>query len=89
MFDQQPILLEEEQARRCFSHGYGGNLAAAIAQAVTGDRATGCIYNLGKAFTPTLLERIQALGNLVDWHGEIVTLPKDHLPSHLRMNWLS
>lgn len=22
----------------------------------------------------------------MDWHGEIITLPKDQLPSHLQMN---
>ncbi|MBI4779784.1 MAG: NAD-dependent epimerase/dehydratase family protein [Oscillatoriophycideae cyanobacterium NC_groundwater_1537_Pr4_S-0.65um_50_18] len=86
MVDQQPILLEEEQARWRFSHGYVENIAAAIALAVTDDRAAGRIYNLGEASTPTLLERIQTLGNLVNWHGEIVTLPKDQLPSHLQMN---
>lgn len=86
MFDQQPILLEEEQAQWRFSHGYVENIAAAIALAVTDDRAARRIYNLGEASTPTLLERIQRLGNLVNWHGKIVTLPKDQLPSHLQMN---
>lgn len=86
MFDQQPILLEEEQAHWRFSHGYVENIAAAIALAVTDDRAAGRIYNLGEASTPTLRERIQTLGNLVNWHGEIVTLPRDQLPSHLQMN---
>jgi nucleoside-diphosphate-sugar epimerase len=71
---------------RRFSHGYVEHVAAAIALAVTDDRAAGRIYNLGEASTPTLLERIQTLGNLVDWHGEIVTLPGDQLPSHLQMN---
>ncbi|NES95993.1 MAG: hypothetical protein F6K32_12290 [Desertifilum sp. SIO1I2] len=44
------------------------------------------LHNLGEASTPTVLERIQRLGNWVDWHGEIITLPKDQLPSHLQMN---
>jgi nucleoside-diphosphate-sugar epimerase len=82
MVDQQPILLEEEQAYWRFSHGYVENTAAAIALAVTDDCAAGRIYNLGEASTPTLLERIQRLGNLVDWQGEIVALPKEQLPSH-------
>ncbi|KAM3094382.1 NAD-dependent epimerase/dehydratase family protein [Phormidesmis sp. 146-12] len=86
MFGQQPILLEEEQARWRFSHGYVENIAAAIALAVTDARTAGRIYNLGEASTPTLLERIQRLGNLVNWHSEIVTLPKDQLPAHLQMN---
>lgn len=86
MFDQQPILLEEEQAQWKFSHGYVENIAVAIVLAATDDRAVGRIYNLGQASTPTLLKRIQRLGKLVDWQGEIVTLPKDELPSHLQMN---
>lgn len=63
-----------------------GKYCSSDALAVTDDRAAGRIYNLSEASTPTLLERIQRLGNLVDWHGEIVTLPKDQLPSHLQMN---
>ncbi|WP_339383384.1 hypothetical protein [Oculatella sp. LEGE 06141] len=86
MFDQQPILLGEKQARWRFSHGYVENVAAAIALAVTNDRATGRVYNVGESRTPTLLERIQTLGRLVDWHGEMVILPKDQLPSRLQMN---
>jgi len=86
MFDQQPILLEEQQAQWRFSHGYVETIAVAIALAVTDNRAAGRIYNLGEASTLTLLERIQRLGNWVNWQVEIVTLPKDQLPSHLQMN---
>jgi nucleoside-diphosphate-sugar epimerase len=87
MFDQRPIiLLEEEQACWRFSHGYVENIAAAIALAVTDDCAAGHLYNLGEVSTPTLRERIQELGDLVNWRGKTVTLPRDQLPSHLQMN---
>lgn len=86
MFDQQPILLDEEQARWRFSHGYVDNIAAAIALAVTDDRAAGRVYNLGESETPTLVERIQRLGTLVNWAGETVIFPKDQLSSHLQTN---
>ncbi|PSN11700.1 NAD-dependent dehydratase [filamentous cyanobacterium CCT1] len=86
MFGQQPILLDEEQAHWRFSQGYVDNIAAAIALAVTDDRAAGRVYNLGELETPTLVERIQLLGNLVNWPSETVILPKDQLPSHLQTN---
>jgi nucleoside-diphosphate-sugar epimerase len=63
------------------------NVAAAIALAVTDNRATGRIYNLGEPATPTQLERIQQLGNVAGWSGEIVTLSKEKLPLHLQMNF--
>jgi nucleoside-diphosphate-sugar epimerase len=84
MFDQQPILLDEKQARWRFSHGYVDNIAAAIALAITDDRAAGRVYNLGEAETPPLMERIQQLGTLVNWTGETVILPNDQIPSHLQ-----
>jgi nucleoside-diphosphate-sugar epimerase len=88
MFDQRPIiLLEEKQASWRFTHGYVENVAAAIALAVTDDRAAGRIYNVGEPATPTLLERIQQLGTVTGWSGEIVMLPKEQLPPHLRMNF--
>lgn len=87
MFDRRPIiLLEEEQACWQFAHGYVENVAAALALAVTDNRAAGQIYNLGEPVTPTLFERIQRLGNLVGCGGKIVILPKEQLPSHLQMN---
>ncbi|MFQ4135097.1 NAD-dependent epimerase/dehydratase family protein [Nodosilinea sp. PGN35] len=86
MFDQQPIFLGESQARWRFSHGYVDNIAAAIALAVTDDRAAGRVYNLGEPETPTLVERIQRLGNLVNWTGEAVIFPQDQLPSPLQTN---
>ncbi|MBD1919338.1 NAD-dependent epimerase/dehydratase family protein [Phormidium sp. FACHB-77] len=54
MLDQHPVLLDEKQSRWRFSHGYVDNIAAAIALAVTDDRAAGRVYNLGESKTPTL-----------------------------------
>lgn len=88
MFDGRPvILLEDKQACWQFTHGYVENVAAAIALAITDNRAAGGIYNLGEPVTPTQLERIQQLGNIVGWSGEIATLPKEELPPHLQMNF--
>lgn len=87
MFDRRPvILLSEGQASWYWTHGYVENLAAAIALAITDERAMGRIYNIGERETPTQLERLQQLSNLVGWSGEIFILPKEQLPRHLQMN---
>jgi len=87
MFAQQSVIsLEQGQAHWQFTHGYVENIAAAITLAVTDSRATGRVYNLGEASTPTLLERIQRLGNLMNWNGKVITRPKNQLPPHLQMN---
>jgi len=85
MDDGRPvILLDEDQARWRWSHGYVENVAAAIALAVTDDRASGRIYNVGEESVPTTAERVQMLGDFLGWAGKIVTLPRASLPLHLR-----
>ncbi|NJR51070.1 MAG: NAD-dependent epimerase/dehydratase family protein [Leptolyngbyaceae cyanobacterium CSU_1_3] len=87
MVDQRPtILLETGQANWYWSHGYVENVAAAIALAITDDRATGRIYNLGEPATPTHLPRLQQLGQVIGWKGEIISVAKEKLPNHLQMN---
>lgn len=44
-----------------WTHGYVENVAAAIALAVVDDRASGRIYNVGEAHTPTVAERLADL----------------------------
>jgi nucleoside-diphosphate-sugar epimerase len=85
MDDGRPaILLDENQARWRWSHGYVENVTAAITLAVTDDRASGQIYNVGEESVPTTAERARRLAKLVGWTGEIVTLPRNALPGHLR-----
>jgi nucleoside-diphosphate-sugar epimerase len=85
MDDGRPaILLDENHARWRWSHGYVENIAAAITLAVTDDRASGRIYNVGEESIPTTAERVRLLSKLVGWTGEIVTLPRASLPVHLR-----
>src|ERR1700733_12644183 len=85
MDDRRPaILLDENQARWRWSHGYVENVAAAITLAITDDRATGRIYNVGEESVPTTAERARILAELVGWPGEIVALPRPLLPPHLQ-----
>jgi nucleoside-diphosphate-sugar epimerase len=85
MHDRRPaILLDEEQARWRWSHGYVENVAAAITLAITDERASGRIYNVGEESVPTTAERVRILAKFVGWGGEIVTVPRAALPLHLR-----
>jgi nucleoside-diphosphate-sugar epimerase len=82
--DRPAILMDERQTRWRWTHGYVENVAAAIAQAATDPRAAGRIYNVGKTETPTAAERVETLGRVVGWTGEVVPLPADQLPEHLQ-----
>jgi nucleoside-diphosphate-sugar epimerase len=82
--DRLAILLDENQAHWRWSHGYVENIASAIALAVTDDRASGRIYNVGEKSVPTAVERVRSLAKLTGWMGKIVTLSRASLPPHLR-----
>jgi nucleoside-diphosphate-sugar epimerase len=78
------VLLASEQAAWRWTRGYVENVAAAIALAVTDDRAAGRIYNIGEEPAPTEREWVEKIGMAVGWAGEIVEVPEEHLPEHLR-----
>ncbi len=85
MNDQRPaIVLEEGVAKWRSPRGYVENVAAAIALAVTDDRATGRIYNVSEAEAFSEAEWVRQIGQVVGWKGEVVTVPSDRLPPHLR-----
>jgi nucleoside-diphosphate-sugar epimerase len=57
-----------------WTHGYVENVAAAIALAVTAERAGGRVYNVGEEHTPTIQERLGYLparpdAPIIDKHG--------------------
>ena len=84
MDDGRPaLLMDARQARWRWTHGYVENVAAAIAHAATDERAAGQVVNVGEATTPTAAERVEALGRVVGWAGEVVPLPAEQLPEHL------
>jgi nucleoside-diphosphate-sugar epimerase len=79
------ILLGQRQARWRFQQGYVENVAQAIALAITDDRAAGRIYNIGWPGTPTTAQWVRRIADQAGWSGRIITLPDEHLLSHLRM----
>ena len=74
----------ERQAGWRWTHGYVEDVGAAIALAATADRAAGRTYNVGEPRTPTLAGRVLALARAGGWTGEVVRLPAERLPDHLR-----
>lgn len=85
MDDGRPaILLDELEAQWKWTHGYVDNVAAAIALAVTDERAAGRIYNVGEPVTFTWAEWVGKIGEAAGWRGKIVTAPRGALPEPLR-----
>ncbi len=76
MDDNRPaILLEEGLARE--------NVAAAIALAVTSDRAKGRTYNVAEPpFSE--LEWTRKVAGAAGWNGEVIALSREETPEHLR-----
>ncbi len=85
MDDGRPaILLGEKVARRHFARSYVDNVAAAIALAVTDDRAAGRVYNVAEPDQLDEQEWVASIAGQVGWAGEIVIVPDDDLPGHLK-----
>jgi nucleoside-diphosphate-sugar epimerase len=90
MNDGRPaILLDESQASWRWSRGYAENVAQATVLAVLDDRAAGRIYNVAEPDVLTMTEWIQAIGDVAGWNGQVIPVPADQLPEHLRdtFNW--
>ena len=85
MDDSRPaILLEERFARWRWTRGYVGNVAAAIALAVSDPRAAGRVYNVGEADSLMYADWVRAIGRVAGWTGEVVVVPDGLLPPKLR-----
>jgi nucleoside-diphosphate-sugar epimerase len=85
MDDGRPaILLEQGLANWRWTRGYVENVAAAITLAVTDERTLGKVYNVGEVEALSTAEWVQRIGQVAAWKGEIVVLPGDRLPDHLR-----
>jgi nucleoside-diphosphate-sugar epimerase len=77
------ILLDEVVATRRFARSYVDNVAAAVALAVTDERAAGRIYNVSEPESLSEREWVRLIAQQTGWTGRIITLPADQLPAHL------
>lgn len=85
MDDGRPaILLDRLTARWRWTRDYVENTAAAIALAVTDERAAGHVYNVGEIPALTMVEWIEAIARVVGWDGELVLAADYQLPEELR-----
>jgi nucleoside-diphosphate-sugar epimerase len=78
------ILLESAAASWSWTHGYVEDVALAIVRALTDERATGKVYNVGEPVTPTTADRVRRLGDVMGWRGTVVPLSRERTPEHLR-----
>jgi nucleoside-diphosphate-sugar epimerase len=79
--NRHAILVEEGLADWRWTRGYVENVAAATALAVTDERATGRIYNVGEREALSEVEWVGAIGRAAGWNGEIVVVSRDRLPA--------
>ena len=88
------IVLEESIANWRGSYGYVGNIAFAIALAVTNEKAKGRIYHVGEKQTLSEAERIAKVGELAGWKGKVLTVAKEKMPTewelmlNTKQDWL-
>lgn len=84
MDDGRPfILLEERKAAWRWSRGFVENVAAGIALAVTDERASGRIYNVGEADALMESDWIMSIARAAGWNGEILIRKKSAIPKRL------
>ena len=84
MDDCRPaVVLEQGMANWRWTKGYVENVAVAVVLAVTDERATGQIYNVGEKETLSEAEWVRAIGVAAGWSGEVVIVPEDCVPGHL------
>jgi nucleoside-diphosphate-sugar epimerase len=78
------ILMSEHKARWRWGRGYVEDVGAAVALAATDERATGRTYNVGEAQARTEGEWVRTIGKAAGWVGQVLAVPDDLLPGHLR-----
>ncbi|MCI0581689.1 MAG: NAD-dependent epimerase/dehydratase family protein [Chloroflexi bacterium] len=82
MDDGRPaILLEERQAGWRWTRGFAVDVAAAIVQVATDERAAGRTYNVGEDDALTEADWVRAIGRAVGWNGEVVAVPTGLWPA--------
>jgi nucleoside-diphosphate-sugar epimerase len=85
MDDGRPvILLDAGLAQWRWTRAYVDNVAAAIVKALTDEQADGQIYNVGEIEALPTVSWVQEIGKAAGWKGEVIQVPSDQLPDHLK-----
>ena len=80
---RQKILFADDAAAWRGSRGYVENVAHALALAATDDRAAGETYNVAEEQAFSELEWAKSIAAQARWQGELIVLPRQHVPKHL------
>jgi nucleoside-diphosphate-sugar epimerase len=84
MDDHRPaILFADDLAAWRGPRGYVENVAHAIADASTSEKAAGRIYNVCEEPVPSDLEFAKRIAPMTGWSGRFVLLPHERTPKHL------
>lgn len=83
---REHILLGETIAGWRFSRGYVENVAHAITLAVEQGDDRSDVFNVAEPTALTELEFVRAIGQAVEWKGEVNVLPDKQLPKHLQVS---
>jgi nucleoside-diphosphate-sugar epimerase len=67
------------------SRSYVENVAHAVALAATHDAAAGRTYNVADLDAPSELDWARLIAERMGWTGELVVLPDEQTPAHLRL----
>jgi len=85
MDDGRPaILIDETMYNWRWSRGYVEDVAQGIALAATDERASGRIYNVCEPDALSQAQWVQAIADAAGWDGEIISVPPDDLPEHIK-----
>jgi nucleoside-diphosphate-sugar epimerase len=85
MDDQRPVIIFPDSVAQWRSpRGYVENIAAAIVLAAESTDAAGRIYNVGDTESFSELEWARLIAGVVGWRGELVVVPDESAPPHLR-----
>jgi len=76
------VKMEEGFADWRWTHGRAEDVAEGLVLAVTNERASGRVYNVGEAETPTMGERIAEWQSAAGWKGRVVIEPATHDYAH-------
>ena len=85
MDEKRPIILDQALASWRWTKIFVEEASAAIVLAICSDLAVGKIYNVGEAETLTEAEWVGAIGEVVNWQGELVIVPSEKMPEKFQM----
>ncbi|HEC21699.1 MAG TPA: NAD-dependent epimerase/dehydratase family protein [Chloroflexi bacterium] len=88
MLDRRPVIvMGRAQGAWLWQRGYVEDVAYAIALAAERPTSVGQVYNVGSRTTLSMAAWVRAIGDVLGWQGEIVLLPRERLPEHLRTDY--